>query len=158
MTIRIGGFESTSEPFLSRGLRPYERSFALSGQAAVGIGWPSMPVGNVEQYPTTLDDIRRSAARFGIFHRHYSDRWTTDNDFYFRLGSLQDNASEASKRSLEVVVRDQLANNPPTYVRIGLEDVSVVAFENEELPLDSSTQAMTVSEAVQRLQPPPVQA
>ena len=157
--IQIGGFQQRDYPFASRGIRPYERSFAFQEGKAVVIGWPirGLPITNLTPttinlihesriYPNTLDKIRQAAQTFGFLHRYYQRPEDMDNDFYFRIG-LFDSASfpEHLQLAAEYKIRQFLSDLEPAIIEVTLSDIYLAFSNNETLPLDS-TKALSVSD------------
>jgi hypothetical protein len=102
LQVQVGGFRNRDYPFVSRGQRPYERSFSIQGDKAVLMGWPirGEPSANIVQskteliqenrvYPTALDDIRRSSQNCNVLHAYHRSLTDIDNDFYFRIGLIK---------------------------------------------------------------------
>jgi hypothetical protein len=139
--VQIGGFADTDRPFLSRRAPPYQRSFSVQGDKTLIIGWPqrSDPGEGPPEWPQTLDSIRRGAQGFGILHAYHRTEKDSDNDFFLRIGLIERNAVEDDAvRSLEERVRRHMSRQPPLALQIGLEDLFVVAYRDERLPLDST--------------------
>lgn len=131
-TVQIGGFAERDYPFASRGTRPFDRSFSRQGRSAMVMGWP-VAAGS---YPLTLAQLRSGAERFGIAHAYHATATDRDNDFYFRLGVIDDPPSvgnhfaEGPARRL----RERLAAQPPVAATIGLSQLSVAFYAAPELP------------------------
>jgi hypothetical protein len=157
--IQIGGYRDRDYPFTSRGLRPFERSFALGGSKAVVMGWPirgtpkdmSDPsalnlIHEARIYPNALDEFRQALQTFGFRHKYYQNISDVDNDFYFRIG-LYDQASisEQMQDEIEHKLRQFLGKSQPLLIEIGLSEMYMVFGESETLPLESTT-ALAVSD------------
>lgn len=139
--VKIGGFGELDRPFLSRGASPYERSFSIQGDKAVVMGWPwrASSGARAEEYPQTLDNIRRSAQGFGILHAYHRLVVDMDNDLYFRIGLIERSAvGDQAVVGLERQVRRVMSSHHPLMLRIGINDLSVAAYEDERLPLGST--------------------
>jgi hypothetical protein len=66
LRIQIGGFSASEQPpFLSRGKHPYERSFSISGEMAVGMGWPDVDA----THRAPLARLRRDLESVGVLHK-----------------------------------------------------------------------------------------
>lgn len=154
MSIQLGGFQNRDYPFVSRSQRPYLRSFSIQGDKAVLLGWPVLgrPVaenpGRVEvfdairesrQYPMTLDELRRCAQNFGILHQYHKNIVDTDNDFYLRLGTFSTPLGRTAIEQVEGALREILGNREPTVVNVEQSDLSIVAYDSESLPVESSS-------------------
>jgi hypothetical protein len=141
---QFGGFADRDYGFRSRGAPPFHRSFSIQGRTAVVIGWPvgaardrrpSAPV-----WPPVLDELRRSAQRFGVLHRWHRELSDVDNDLYLRLGLLDGELADAQRELVEQEMRRVLSNSAPSRVPIGPSDLAVVAYPDgeETLPVDRS--------------------
>lgn len=139
-TVQIGGFSKADAPFLSRGERPYVRSFAIFGDAAVMIGWPVLTASAPHvTYPSTLETLRRHAQSFGLLHTYHRRPDDRDNDFYFRLGLFDGPPPEAAARdALTHHLRTLLARAGPAFVTIGREDLYVASYHHETLPPETT--------------------
>jgi len=151
--LQIGGFQDRDYPFVSRGTRPFNRCFSLQRKNIVLMGWPlrgmpltdvpSSPTALVQEarlYPLTLDTMRRGAQRYGVLHSYHAKPEDMDNDFFFRIGMVDDPSSVAPslKTCLHTTMRNALAALPPLVVNIELPDLHVVFYDSEELPLSGS--------------------
>lgn len=153
MKIQIGGFQDREYSFSSRGKRPFERSFSIRGSNVLGIGWPrrdpsdagpsrtpatanSCPPG----FPDSLCRVRKAAERYGVLHAHHRQPDDADNDFYFRLGTLDDPITLDSVMHARVqhAVRQMLSLQSPLTVEIHSSNVSLAFYESEELRLYST--------------------
>ena len=154
--LQIGGFANGDNPFTSRNLRPFERTFSVQGDKVVLMGWPvicdaSVPalegaVTPSPQYPSTLEFIRRAAQRFGILHAFHRIVTEVDNDLYFRIGLINAKAANPEAiRALETQARQLLSTRPPLFVEIGLDDIFVAAYEDDRLPT-STTRVRSVAD------------
>ncbi len=159
LRVQIGGFQKKDYPFTSQGQRPYERSFSIVGvEAAIPllVGWPVLersPASEVsardmeqesEDYPTTLDKIRRSVQAFNVIHRYHRTPTDIDNDFYFRIGLLhQPFPGYELRKKTEGMLREHLRTVQPIIVDITAADLSIISYRDETLPL-ASTQAWQI--------------
>jgi hypothetical protein len=130
LSIRIGGFAPYEEPFTSRGEPPWARSFSLQGDKAVLIGWPVAD----EQFPSSLEQLRRGAQAFGVLHRYHARRGQRDNDFYLRMGTVEDGADPHDRDNAVAAVREMLAAEPPLFTAVGSPEVSIASYVDETLP------------------------
>jgi hypothetical protein len=145
-TIRIGGFQPHDHPFESRHKTPYERTFSVQGDKLVAMGWPVSNLIHTERlqpvslYPNTLDRIRRAAERFHIRHAYHHKLSDVDNDFFFRIGLVNqpDKISVDQKVLLENRVREYARTQSPLFVEVCLQDLSIAVYEDEKLPLDTT--------------------
>jgi hypothetical protein len=151
--IQIGGFRNRDYPFTSRGLRPFERSFAFRDNKAVVMGWPIRGTPNdisdlsvinliheARIYPNTLDEYRHSLQTFGFRHRYYKNIGDVDNDFYFRIGLYdQSSVSEQLQYEIEYKLRQFLSKSQPLLLEIGTSEIYMVFSKYETLQLDSTT-------------------
>jgi hypothetical protein len=157
--IQVGGFQERDYPFVSRGTRPYERSFNLQDGNAVVIGWPIRGAPVTKQrltltdlihesriYPNTLDEIRQSLKGFGFLHSYFQRLEDVDNDFYFRIGLYEPVLLPESKQQLiEKDLRDFLRDLEPVILEIALSDLYLAFSDKETLPI-SSTKVLSVSD------------
>jgi hypothetical protein len=135
--IQIGGFENRTYPFKSRTQRPYLRSFSIQGDKAVLMGWPVNR--ETATYPETLEDIRKKAQAFYILHSWHRKVEDIDNDLYMRIGLFDPVPTDVQViHSLEIEMRDMLADLQPTFFEISKASLSVVSYRDEALPLKSS--------------------
>ena len=140
LRVQFAGFEDRDYAFTSRGERPFARSFSIQQGNVVLIGWPIASA--------ALDAARRSMQRYNVLHAYHRAPSDVDNDFFLRIGVIDDPSSVAADeaRELEVQIRAWLATLPPLIVNVRLGDVYVVAYESEELPL-ASTRAFALTDA-----------
>lgn len=83
--IRIGGYRHHEDyGFLSQSKHPYLRSFSIQSSIAVAMGWPY----DDENFPDTLERLRRHFNELNILHRWHRKPSEKDNDFYFVLGRV----------------------------------------------------------------------
>lgn len=140
-TIRIGGFDADDAPFLSKGCKPYARSFFIMGIKALMIGWPldreSIDNSGLE-ISNLLGKMRKAGERFNIPHMYNSSNFV-DNEYYFRIGILREQVSEKVKiLEVENAIREYLSSNDPVFLEINLRDLSLVLYEDETLPLETT--------------------
>lgn len=141
--IQIGGFEDRAYPFVTRGQKPYDRSFSLQHNKAVLMGWPILRKDeerpNLDVYPTTLHEIRRGTQPFNILHNYHRQLTDIDNDFYFRIGLLNSREILSSTlATVEKTIRQYLSQSGPWSVEVNLSNLSVVAYSDETLPKHST--------------------
>lgn len=149
--VQIGGFTDRPYPFTSREATPYERSFSIQGDKVVVMGWPFQPEpcatlpdtaapGSREArlYPGTLDRLRHAAQRFGILHGYHRSPLDRDNDLFFRIGLVDPLVDPAVKIAVACQVRERLSVQSPVIIEIGLEALSIAAYGDDRLPLDST--------------------
>jgi len=154
LQLQIGGFRDRDYPFTSRDTRPFNRCFSLQGKTVVVVGWPvrGLPLTNAPSsltasiqemrlYPNTLDSMRRGAQRYGVLHSSHGKPEDTDNDFFFRIGMVDDPSSvdSALKTRVHDAMRKALGALPPLVLNVTLSDLHVVFYESKELPLATST-------------------
>ena len=139
LQVQIGGFQDRDRPFTSRGQRPYQRSLSLQGDKVVLMGWPVRD-GGVVSYPSTLDELRRTAQEFGFLHAYHRRPADVDNDFYLRIGMIDHPASimPAERERIVEGLRCWLAGQPRTPTQVNLCDLYVAAYASEELPPDTT--------------------
>ena len=136
LNIRIGGFHrSDAYPFTSRGQHPYTRSFRLHHREAVVIGWPV----NNDKYPMSLDRLRRCCIGYHVQHKYHQTAGDTDNDLFLVLGRLRRDCLTLDEyAAVQNNIRELLSLRQPLDFAIGVESLSVVAYEDRTLPTNSS--------------------
>lgn len=141
LTIQIGAFADRPYPFSSRGCTPYARSFTQQGDKAVLMGWPvDGGAGKGRKaYPAQLDALRRAFQPFNFLHKYHRTPQDVDNDFYFRIG-LIDNSRVTAARLLTVAadLRYYLSIRQPLLLPVGREQLFFVAYQEERLPTVST--------------------
>jgi len=152
--VQVGGFQDRDYSLVSRGTRPFNRSYSLQGRNAVIIGWPiheesaapsfsghTLLNQGKKIYPNTLDTIRRAAQEYGILHAYHSHPPHVDNDFYFRIGRLEDPASpnKIQKAQIESALCESLSVSKPLIINVQLSDFFVTFYDSDELPINSTT-------------------
>ena len=133
LTVQIGGFPDRDCSFTSRGRRPHERSFSLPGGNVVVMGWPCADGG---VYPSALQEARKSLQRCNVLHAYHRRPDDVDNDFFLRLGVIDepDSVSRTERAALTRRVRSWLAARPPLLLTVAPADLRVAVYESEELP------------------------
>ena len=158
--VQIAGFRRRPYPFTSRATDPFQRSVSLSDGKAVVIGWPirglplqSQPADFLDllrearMYPNSLDDLRLSTRAFGFSHRYHTTPTDVDNDFYFRIGLFDAEATSSEAiRTAESHLRESLASADPLVVEVALSDLFLVESESEFL-LPSTSHAWSLADA-----------
>jgi hypothetical protein len=136
LNIRIGGFRrSEAYFFTSRGQHPYNRSFTLSRREAVVIGWPV----NNNKYPMSLDHLRRCCIVYNVQHKYHQAEGDIDNDLFLVLGRLrQASITPDEYAGVQSYIRELLSSRQSLDLAIGVETLSVVAYEDRSLPTHSS--------------------
>jgi hypothetical protein len=136
LRIRVGGFQpGQAAAFSSRGQHPYERSFALSRDAFVLMGWPEDTIrhGSAAQ---PLDDLRRDMSQANIPHWYHDGPDDVDNDFHMVVGHLAvappPGAAPPRTTAAVQAVRSYLAGHRAE-LELGLGQVAVVASESSTL-------------------------
>jgi len=157
--IQIGGFKNRAYPFVSRGQRPYERAFSIQGDKTVLMGWPiqGQPFANVRTdivtmihesriYPPVLDNIRRASQNFNILHAYHRLLTDVDNDFYFRIGLIENPLlNPLQQQKVENELRQFLSTIKPIVIQVTSQNVYIASYEDETLPL-ISTKVWSVSD------------
>lgn len=145
--IQLAGFQDIDYGFLSRGKRPFQRSFVIDADKVVIMGWPFQKLtdgskGNVKEYFQILDRLRRKFQSFNILHKYHEHTNAIDNDFYMRIG-LVDRKSLTSDLILktESTLREYLSTISPVEIEIDCCDLFVVSYKDERLPTSTSKSA-----------------
>jgi hypothetical protein len=126
--LQFGGYQRGSSAFDSRGLDPYERSFALRGGQAILIGWPFPPT-------QVLADMRQDAEAFGFRHRYHESGGPLDPDCYLVVGEY----AADPPPGVENRIREHLARNP-VHARLTADDISVIRYRSTTLDPAGSEQ------------------
>jgi hypothetical protein len=136
MHIRIGGFQRhAAYPLTSRGQHLYARSFVLHRREAVVIGWP---VTN-DKYPMSLDRLRRHCTDYNVLHKYHLDGADVDNDLFIVLGRLRrERILPKEYNSVANCMRELLSSRQPLDFTIGVDTLSVVAYDDRSLPTSLS--------------------
>ncbi|MBN1950705.1 MAG: hypothetical protein JW801_05850 [Bacteroidales bacterium] len=123
MQIRIGGFGSEDEPFLSQGKSPWERSFfldALQGRVVL-MGWPHL------EGSFSTNSLMKFRDRMGE-RCHARHKYSGDNDFYMVLGEWD--GADGTKQEVENRVRSFLSENP---LEIRIDELFIASYTNPRL-------------------------
>jgi hypothetical protein len=89
-------------------------------------------------YPTSLDDVRRSAQAFGILHSYHREFTDLDNDFYLRLGLFRRKVDPSTAEKLSERLCGQLSAASSVILEITISHLSVVSYEEDTLPMETS--------------------
>lgn len=139
-SVRIGGFSPFETPFLDHGMIPYERAFGIYGNKAVVIGWPVASEGAEQSSPQliqSLAHLRRGASDFNILHAYHPDDSSSDNTFYFRIGLIENHLGERT-HEIEQTLRHLISQLDPIFVQIGYDDLYLVSYVDQTLPVEST--------------------
>lgn len=142
-SIQFGGFEDRDYKLSSRGQRLYNRSFVSSNGDLVLIGWPVRTSDGNPEPSTTVDQIRRDCARFGVIHKYHESPTAVDPDLYLVLGRWTGGKSQQAPNllaGLETLIRKFLSRNQTT-VRLTTSHLQAVAYVDRTLPRESSLAA-----------------
>jgi len=142
LAFQFGGFSKAFTQFDSFGRLPYERSFQVqwASSRVTAIGWPHRngDFTSARLLAGFRDDV---ACKCKIRHKY-----DNDNDLFMVLGEIADLTSftddevAALKREgkqVEDAVRDLLENHK-IEMTVEPDDVFVVQYEKETLPLDTT--------------------
>ncbi|HIK15949.1 MAG TPA: hypothetical protein IGS53_11790 [Leptolyngbyaceae cyanobacterium M33_DOE_097] len=167
--IQIGGFQNRDYPFVSRGDRPFSRSFSIRpGRNHAGdevefivmMGWPiqarelttaqnQLPeLNETLKYPKSLDSIRQTVQTFNALHAYHAAPTDIDNDFFFRIGIIDNPAAidPVIKHQLIDSMREWLAHRDPIIVNVKRSDVWLIQYASPELPPDSTTNPYRITD------------
>lgn len=125
LRIQVGGFQAReAAAFSSRGQHPFERSFALTRDAFVLMGWPENTIrhGSAAQ---PLDDLRRDLSRANVPHWYHNGPGDMDNDFHLVVGHLTSAPPDSTAAAVQAV-RSYLAEHP-VHLEVGVDQLAVVA-------------------------------
>jgi len=138
MQMRLGGFEPSQDyGFTSFGRHPAERSFDIQRTgAAVLMGWPFATA----RASDALYRLRREFLRFNARHKYHRSDEDIDNDLYFVLGTLDDQAAtDADRTEVTRSIRAELSNVEPIVLDLDRTWISLVTYEDRRLPPQTST-------------------
>lgn len=132
MKIRFGGFKVDDEEFLSRGKRPWERSFCIDliRKRIIMMGWPHVDG----------DFSKRDLMKFREDMRndcHIRHKYTHDNDFYIVLAELVNDLliPEDLLTAIEEKARNYLSENP---LDIDIDKLLIASYIDPRLILSST--------------------
>lgn len=153
MRVQLGGFANADYSFTSRDQRPYTRSFSIQGSNVVAMGWPIESADSVtltssrDIYPMVLDGLRRDVNEFNVLHSYHRDSGDIDNDFYLRIGLIDEPEAlgHEVKRDLSHRLREWLSRREPVVIDVGPADMAIACYESEELPV-STTRAYSLED------------
>jgi hypothetical protein len=170
MQIQIAGFHNRDYPFISRNERPFFRSFSIQPgrnqdgkeiEFVVVMGWPlrgepstdpnpTLPwlIQETLKFPRSLDSLRRTAQTFNVLHAYHPAPTDVDNDFFFRIGIIDNpkNVNSNTKRQLVHTMRTWLAGCCPVIVDVKLSDVWVTQYTSTELPPNATTKPYRIND------------
>jgi hypothetical protein len=134
--VRVGGFTSdASVPFRSRDAHPHQRSFSVQGDTAVAMGWPALG----DDFPDSLDRLRRSLQQFGVRHKWHTTPEDVDNDCFLVLGRVDRAGIDAGAAvSAEESIRAELATTAQATLEISRDTLSFVGYVDPRLPIETS--------------------
>lgn len=140
--IQIGGYpyyqDQKDVPFSSQGKQPYERTFSIRADKVVAMGWPAIRLKRGD-HDMPLHNFRKAFQEVNVLHKEHRTTTDTDDDFYFVLGHVDRRYAKADEiEKLEKEVREFLAQRPPTRLSLGLENLSIVAYLDAQLPVGTS--------------------
>jgi hypothetical protein len=126
LTVQFGGFPADDDRLPSRGRSMARRTLTVQGDVVVLIGLPV--VGEPPAPSDRLGRIRRGAESRGFRHKYHPPGGPLDPDAYMALGELVAGPHPVlDAGAVRVLAR-------PTRVRLGREDLALVAFTDPALP------------------------
>jgi hypothetical protein len=130
--VQLGGFNAYHDyGFCSQGQHPYHRSFSLQGAIAVVMGWPIQH----RHYPATLDALRKAFNPYNLLHKYHPTPDSIDNDCFWVLGQVNSSqVSQPQRQAVQDAMRVFLAQQTPLILPMGREHLSVVLYEQPQLP------------------------
>lgn len=136
--IKIGGYQPDRDyGFTSRGQHPFHRSFSLQGTIAVAMGWPGEQAGGHWTYGMDLYALRAAFEKYHLCHK-WNKGGYQDNDFFFVLGKLDRDAVDPAQLKLTAAAVRQLLMDRVEFITVGPNSLSLVAYDDTELPLDTT--------------------
>ena len=140
LTLRFGGYHPHLDyKFLSRNQHLFNRSFQLQlspkkTTIAILIGWPF----NQNCISLDLDRLRRNSQQFNFLHKHHTLPQTIDNDFYLRLGIVEEPLQAEAIYLVQDKIRTILQTKSPIYIPLEKKDLAFVQYQYPSLPLDTT--------------------
>lgn len=145
LTIRFGGYDRQKNyNFVSRDRHLSIRSLQIQSLQQQGIpvliGW----AWENNRVTLALDNIRRDFEQFNLSHKYHSTPEAIDNDFYLRLGTIDRSLSSLEMEAIASEIRHLLANKPPLYILMKLEDLAFARYRDLQLT-PATTKAIPVA-------------
>lgn len=135
MEMQFGGYgAAVASPIVSRGKTPYWRSFGFQADLAVMIGWP------VDASSRPLHELRKSCQRRNVLHKYHARDTDVDDDLFLVIGSLRADGRPIDQdlQTVETALRQLLADLAPVRVQLDASALSVVQYEDSQLPPQST--------------------
>lgn len=132
LELRFAGYRAAiPTSIVSRGKAPYERSFGFQADLAVMIGWP------VDTASHSLHELRKRCIRREVLHKYHLRDTDVDNDLFLVVGSLQQPTHQPVETAASAL-RELMAGMDPVRVQLDLNALSLVQYENPQLPVQST--------------------
>ena len=137
LNICFGGYKLDRDyNFLSRAQHPYNRSFQLqkidnTTYIPVLIGWPKRD----GLITLELDNLRRDAQKFNFLHKYHDTADRIDNDFYLRLGSINDSLSTDRVATIEHHFRQILTKRAALTISLSPKNLAFARYRDLSLPM-----------------------
>lgn len=133
MDMQFAGYGAAiATSIVSRGRTPHLRSFGFQAELAVMIGWP------VDAGSRPLHELRKRCQRRNVLHKYHVRDTDVDDDLFLVIGSLRQKAGQTDLKSTETALRDLMARMPPVRVQLDVHALSLVQYEDPQLPLQST--------------------
>lgn len=131
ITIGFGGYNRHQNySFLSRKQHPYLRSCQLQPREhqtiPIVMGW------SLENNKITLaiDHLRRDLQQFNLLHKYHQNPDAIDNDFYLRLGTIDQQLTVAARNAIATEIQNVLEAQAPLSIPINLTDLALVEYQD----------------------------
>lgn len=131
ITIRFGGYDRHKDyNFLSREQHLYLRSCQLQPvehqtiPVVMGWSWENSEI------TLAIDNLRRDLQQFNLLHKYHKNPDAIDNDFYLRLGTINQKLTLAERNAIATEIRNILEAQDPLYIPINLTDLALVEYQD----------------------------
>jgi len=141
--IRLGGFNPAYDQFLSWEARPYQRSFGIHASTGKVVlnGWPVLEGTGSVSFTDGVWQLRKNLHdKHNLRHKYHQYE---DNDVFMVVGDLpnphhQDTEDHQvfnlQRKELEDDVRTFLSTSRPYYLKLSIEDIAVIGYQDPVLP------------------------
>jgi len=134
LNIRVGGYNRQKNyNFSSRGEHPYFRSGQLqaAGEQTIPIviGWSWKDQGVSRE----IDNLRRNLQKFNLWHKYHDTPEAIDNDFYLRLGTINQKLTSEEKQTISIDLCNLLETQVSLSIPLHVSDLVFVQYQDTML-------------------------
>lgn len=151
--VQIGGFQDRNYLFPTPDVQPYQHTILIQDGKVVLRGWPvrgdllaasgfqpDSPLKEKILYPPVLGEIRQGLQAFNILHKYHRDITRADNNFYFRIGLVEQGSLQRSLwDEVEMAIRGYLSALSPLVLTIDQSHLFFIASMSKTFPLGLTT-------------------